>query len=241
MKQIMKLLLGKPLTVTVSNLAPDLQTINRWKYPNIIGKVTDKEVEECVQLIRQNLGHAYLSPTDRELREHCLKQIRPDGLILEFGVFRAKSTNLMADFLLSRRDARTLHGFDSFEGLSHDGAGWLWHKGRFNLDGKMPEVRKNVKLHKGWIDDTLPKFLEEHPNEPISFIHIDVDIYEPAKTILTLCKSRLRPGSIIVFDELLGFAGWKFHEYKALNEVFSTDEYEYIGFSDYFQAAIRIL
>lgn len=44
-----------------------------------------------------------------------------------------------------------------------------------------------------------------------------------------------------MFDELLGYAGWRFHEYKALMETFTETEFEYIVFSDQFQAGIRIL
>ena len=222
------------------NLVPDLQTNQRWCYPQMISRVMDREIEECVELIRENLHHSYLAPTNAEIRDYCLERIPKQGLILEFGVFQAFSTNYMADKLAVLADQRTIHGFDSFEGLSNDGAGWMWEKGRFNLEGKLPIVRDNVRLYKGWIDETLPPFLDAHANETIAFIHIDVDIYEPAKVILELCKPKLCPSSIILFDELIGYAGWKFHEYKALNEVFVPEEYEYIAFSDYFQAAIQI-
>jgi hypothetical protein len=227
-------------TVTVGNLSPDLQSLGSWRYPKLLTRVSHAELQGAVDLIRANLGHVYLAPTEREIRHYCLGKIPSEGLVLEFGVFNAESTNYIASELTLRGDQRTLHGFDSFEGLSGDGAGWVWQKGRFSRDGMLPEVLPNVALHKGWIDNTLPVFLEEHPNETIAFIHVDVDIYEPAKTILSLCKDRLRPGSIILFDELIGYAGWRFHEFKALTETFAEDEYEYVAFSDMYQAAIRI-
>ncbi|QRM28279.1 class I SAM-dependent methyltransferase [Microvirga sp. VF16] len=238
--EILNVRLSDQPTVIVGNLAPELQGQGGWRYPRLLTRISQEEVQKSVELIRAHLDHVYLAPTDREIRHYALSHIPKEGLVLEFGVFNAESTNYIASELVRRDDTRTLHGFDSFEGLSHDGPGFVWQKGRFNLNGHLPDVLPNVSLHKGWIDDTLPAFLAQYPNETIAFVHVDVDIYEPAKTILSLCKNRLRRGSIILFDELVGYAGWRFHEYKALTEVFSDDEYEYIAFSDFYQAAIRI-
>jgi len=206
----------------------------------MISRVTEPELEAAAALIRERLDRVMLFTTVQEIRRFCVDQLPKDGLLLEFGVFQAVSTNFFADCLARRGDARSWHGFDSFVGLSDVGYGWDWEKGAFNIGGQMPPVLANVQLHKGWIDDTLPRFLTEHKAEPIAFIHVDVDIYQPAKAVLQLCKPRLQPGSIVLFDELIGFAGWRFHEYKALNEVFEPDEFDYIAFSDFYQAAIRI-
>lgn len=230
----------EPPIVTIGNLAPELQGGGAWRYPRLVTMVNQTELEKSADLIRAHLDHVYLALTDRDIRNYALGHVPKEGLMLEFGVFNAESTNYLAHEMSVRNDDRLLHGFDSFEGLSEDGAGWVWQKGRFDKGGVLPDVLPNIRLHKGWIDDTLPVFLEQHPAETIAFIHVDVDIYAPAKTILSLCKDRLRPGSIILFDELIGYAGWRFHEYKALTEVFSEDEYEYIAFSDFYQAAIRI-
>lgn len=228
------------LQVFVENLAPELQTGERWRYPHMISRVLDKEMEECVEFIRKHLHTSYLAPTDTAIREYCLERIPAEGLVLEFGVFQATSTNHIADKLTSLQDKRLVHGFDSFEGLQTDSVGWVWTKGRFNLDGNLPIVRENIRLYKGWIDETLPVFLSDYPSESIAFLHVDVDLYEPTKVILESCKNRLRSGSIILFDELIGYAGWRFHEFKALNEVFDPEEYEFVAFSDSYQAAIRI-
>ena len=239
-RELKEMLSHLSVKANITNLAADLQTTERWRFPNMLEKVTNIELQACVALIRKNLAHAYLAPTDFAIREYSLKRIPAQGMLLEFGVFKGTSINHIAKTLSAAGDQRTIHGFDSFEGLSHDGAGWVWEKGRFSIGGNLPEVENNVVLHKGWIDDTLPPFLKEHADEKIAFIHVDVDIYEPAKTILSLCKDLLVPGSIIVFDELIGYAGWRLHEYKALCEVFDESEFEYIAFSDKFQATIKI-
>lgn len=211
-----------------------------WRFPNLIGRVAEPDLQSSAELIRLHLDKVILMATETELRHHALLRAPSDGLLLEFGVFKGASINYMAKLLARNGDPRTLHGFDSFEGLSDDGFGWVWNKGRFSTGGSLPSVEPNVQLHKGWIDDTLPPFLAAHPDQPIAFIHVDVDIYQPAYTILSQCKHRLRPGSIIVFDELVGYAGWQHHEYKALTQVFDEREYDFISFSDFFQAAVII-
>ena len=68
------------------------------------------------------------------------------GLWLEFGVYRGYSVNLIAGYTKN-----TVYGFDSFEGLPED---WgvndtlsqkkevRYHKGKFSLQGMMPDVLK---------------------------------------------------------------------------------------------------
>src|SRR5450432_5940 len=91
------------------------------------------------------------------------------GLCLEFGVYRGSSINLIASLM-----AGVVHGFDSFEGLPEN-----WREGHeagtFSLPS-LPSVRDNVVLIKGWFQDTLPPFLEEHRGT-VSFVHVDCDLY----------------------------------------------------------------
>jgi hypothetical protein len=113
------------------------------------------------------------------------------------------------------------------------------HKATFSTGGKLPDVPGNVQLIKGWVQETLQDFLNAHPGEPISFIHCDMDTYTPTKFALEIVKDRCVRGTVILFDELYGYPNWRRHEYRALMEVFSEDEFEYFAFSD-LQAAIRI-
>jgi len=43
-------------------------------------------------------------------------------------------------------------------------------------------------------------------------------------------KEHLAGDAIILFDELMCCSGWRLGKYKALNEVFSREEYDYIVF-----------
>lgn len=129
------------------------------------------------------------------------------------------------------QDDRPIFGFDAFLGLSEDWAGHGVEKhAHFSLGGSAPEVEANVRLITGWVEDTLPAFLAQNLG-PIAFIHVDTDTYTPCKAILTLCRDRLVPGSVILFDELLSYPGWRVGEYKALWECIDPDRYVWKAFA----------
>ena len=123
-------------------------------------------------------------------------------------------------------------------GLSENWSGNYHQQGHFDQQGSLPEVAENVELIKGWVDDTFAPFLDKHDG-PIAYLHVDTDTYSPAKTILSQAKTRLVPGTIILFDELFGYPAWEHHEYRALNETLPDDCYEFVGFSQ-MEAALRI-
>lgn len=160
-----------------------------------------------------------------DLIRFAMKRCTVDGLILEFGVFKGASLSVIAQETL-----QPVYGFDSFEGLPED---WthLQRKGRFSLEGRMPEMQEeNVRLIRGWFDRTLPEFLVEHP-EPVRFLHVDSDLYSSAVTILTQLRSRIVPGTVIVFDEYLNYPGWEHHEFRAFREFINETRlgYAYLG------------
>lgn len=144
------------------------------------------------------------------LLEHALDAAKTEGLVLEFGVRRGASLRQIA-----KHAKQQVHGFDSFEGLPQ-----AWGKagpGLLSTGAELPETPANATLHPGWFEDALPRFLQDH-SQPARFVNIDSDIYASAKTVLTLLAPRLRQGSVIVFDELIGNPTWKDDEYKALCE-----------------------
>jgi hypothetical protein len=147
-----------------------------------------------------------------------------DGLFLEFGVWKGDSIRKIASF------ARTnVFGFDSFEGLPE---GWRpgYPAGAFALNA-LPDVPENVELVKGWFNETLPRFLEANTG-PISFIHMDCDLYSSTKTVLDLCNPRILSGTVILFDELVNHPRWESGEYKALHEWAqqTARQFDYIGY-----------
>ena len=153
--------------------------------------------------------------------------IELDGQILDLGVYKGGSTRALA----ATYPERVIHGFDSFEGLPGDWSHAL--KGDFGeIDGLIPNMPPNVRLYKGWFDDTLPAWVEQHGEHPISLLRVDCDIYSSTKTIFDVLAPLIVPGTWILFDELIGYRGWKEHEYKAFVEFTSAAglSYEFIAY-----------
>ena len=57
-------------------------------------------------------------------------------------------------------------------------------------------VRSNVRLYRGWFEDTLPAFCEQHPG-PIAFLHLDADLYSSTRTVFDLLGDGIVPGTVI--------------------------------------------
>jgi hypothetical protein len=182
---------------------------------------------EAVDFIEQRMPDAENFKTRLNLLDLAVKITTMDGLCLEFDVTRGETIKHIANQTKSE-----IYGFDSFEGLPED---WTpsQRKGRFSLNGQIPQnMPVNVHFVKGWFDDTLPGFLEINTGI-VAFLHIDSDLYSSAKTILTCLRERFVPGTIIVFDELLNYPGWKNGEIKAWDEFVDETNisYEFFGFA----------
>ena len=150
----------------------------------------------------------------------CMQNIKlDDGLFLEFGVYNGASINILSKL----RPDKIFHGFDTFTGLPED---WdMGHKkikaGSFSLE-KLPEVEKNVILHKGLFDKSITEWMKKY-KEKISFINIDCDLYSSTKTVLEKLNSQIVKNTIIRFDDLLPsplrpYPNWQQGEWRALSE-----------------------
>jgi len=204
---------------------------NRW-HPH--HALLEDALAETVEYIKANMGDALIRRNDLDVLDHALRQTSVDGLYLEFGVRSGRSV----DHIARRRRKATIHGFDSFAGLPEAWTGYTMDRGAFGGEG-VPEVESNVRLHVGWFADTLPVFLDEHPGH-VAFVHVDSDIYSSARTVLYGLAPRLRPGSIIVFNEYFNYPNWKQHEFRAFQE-FCADhdvEYEYLCWGMYEAAVV---
>jgi hypothetical protein len=162
-----------------------------------------------------------------------------DGLHLEFGVYKGDSINRFAALV---PDA-IWYGFDSFEGLPE--AWTLGAKaGAFDVGGKLPPVHGNVRLTKGFFEQTLSGFVAQHRGAKIALLHVDCDLYSATKTILANVREMLVPGSLVIFDELINYHGWEQGEYKAFMEFVQEHgvSYEYVAYNRTGpQVAVRIL
>lgn len=152
------------------------------------------------------------------------------GLWLEFGCYDGRSAKRIAAW----NRAKMVYGFDSFEGLPEEWTGrveGVFGKGAFTLGGHVPKPEfSNMEFIKGWFNESLPPFLQQHP-APASLIHIDCDIYSSTRDVLNLLDSRIMPGCIIVFDEMVGYTNFEAHEWKAWWEFVDKNKiiFEWVG------------
>lgn len=162
-----------------------------------------------------------------EMLDHLMPLVeRRDGLFLELGVFKGDSAMKTADRIRSHGMASKVYGFDSFLGLPED---WLddgfFLKGVFNLNGSVPkmpdEYQGRVEIVPGWFADTLPRFVGE-VDGPAAFVHVDCDLYSSAKTGLSCLAPKIVEGTILLFDEIMGYHADSYvvqnGEYRAFDE-----------------------
>lgn len=194
---------------------------------------------ETTQFIAHSMPSVPSFPDALGLLEHAISQRERahDALVCEFGVGSGRTINHIARLF----PEIPIFGFDSFEGLPED---WRpgFPKGTYATH-TLPKVLPNVILIRGWFQDTLTAFLDEHPGT-MTFLHIDCDLYSSTKTVLQTCQARIQPGTVIVFDEYFNYPGWRDGEYKAFMEFIESTScsYQYLGFCQYEeQVALKIL
>lgn len=165
-----------------------------------------------------------ISDLDLLARAFSLAKFDQNQLVLEFGVFSGRTINHLASLARVK-----VYGFDSFEGLPER---WRsgFPQGFFKVDS-LPRVKPNVELVKGLFNDTLPAFIQAHP-EPVGFLHIDCDLYSSTQVIFAMLRERIGPGCVIVFDEYFNYPGWQDGEFKAFHEFLDATglSYRYIGY-----------
>jgi hypothetical protein len=174
--------------------------------------------------------------------EHIYRQIVDvPGCILEFGVHYGTSlTTLMSlrGLLEPYNYQRDIVGFDTFEGFSSiadaDQSGHIrWTAGDYSTPAgfadHLAEVLTiqesmsplaHIRKHELVIGDaslTFPQWLEEHPEQLVALLILDMDVYQATADVLRSAQDRLTRGSIVVLDELASkaFPG----ETKAFMEI----------------------
>ena len=186
------------------------------------------------KFIIENMPSAPVFPNTQEHLRHALSIANVDGLVLEFGVFQARTINMIAEMY-----SGPIYGFDSFEGLPEN---WRtgYAQGAFAMPA-LPKVKENVTLIKGWFENSLPNFLATHPGN-CKLLHVDCDLYSSTCTVLELLEDRIVPGTVIVFDEYFNYPGWEQGEHKAFTEFLKRKQcsFEYISYTVREQMAVKI-
>jgi hypothetical protein len=140
------------------------------------------------------------------------EQAAVPGDIAEFGSWRGANLMFMAKVMaiLDPLCGKQVHCFESFEGLSTftpqdggDGTRGEYKGSQAELEELIAlyQLGDTIKIHKGWIDDTLPAFLAADAGRTLSLAYFDADLYAPAVTVLTHCHERMAKGGVFVFDE----------------------------------------
>lgn len=131
----------------------------------------------------------------------------------EFGVGGGASAKQLAKLL----DVDgTLYLFDSWQGIPDE---WVLGPSQRHGPGswKFPRLRsfdERLVITDGWFDESLPY---EFP-EQLGLVNIDCDVYSSTRTVLFRCDPWLQDGTLLIFDELLGYANFRDHEYRAVGE-----------------------
>jgi predicted O-methyltransferase YrrM len=193
-------------------------------------------VASSAEFVQREMRGARNFPHPHATLDHALSLAPQGGMALEFGVYSGTTLKIIA---ASRTEGGT-YGFDSFQGLPEN---WRtgFDTGAFEVDS-LPDV-PGAELVVGWFDDTLPGFLAEHDG-PVDLLHIDSDLYSSAATVLRLVGPRLHPGSVIVFDEFLNYAGWEQHEARAWQEYVEEHDldFRYEAYThDHEQVVVRLV
>lgn len=176
--------------------------------------------------------------------DKMVQRLDLDSLWLEFGVWMGRSLNALSRRSIELGRSRKVYGFDSFKGLPETwrnnksgavlGDEWAkrWTmKGAFNLGGQPPEYfvdQRGADFVVGWFNESLPPFLAREAG-PVTLVHIDSDLYSSAALVLRLIAPRLRSGTILIFDELINYPGYKEGEARALFEWIHSPEFHDAG------------
>jgi len=186
--------------------------------------------------------------TGWDVERFGIESVAFPGLFIELGVCAGLSIKRIASFV----PFQFVYGFDSFEGLPDawdKGGGDVSPKGSWALGTvalrELPQVPPNVRLVKGWFQDTIPEFVRKMgTEEPIAFLHVDCDLYSSTACALNGLAPLIQEGTIIVFDEFYNYQNYKEHEWKAFHEFLQTYSFkaEYLAYcKSNEQVAVRIL
>jgi len=143
------------------------------------------------------------------------------GDLAEVGVGTGGSAKLIASYA----PGRTLHLFDTFEGLPEPGP---LDSARFKpgqYAGGFEAIQSylkghDVKMYKGFFPSTAQALSETH----FAFVHLDADLYESTKAGLEWFYPRMAPGGILISHDFVTSEGVN----RAFEEFFQDKPESYM-------------
>lgn len=162
--------------------------------------------------------HSDISRLNKTLCQFELfkKTVNLRGDIIECGVFKGSSLIRLLTFrdLLTKNNKKKVLGFDSFGKFpsptikedkkfakSHDKTSGYGIKKK-NLENALRKKNfKNFKLIKGDVHKTIPEYLKKNKKLKISFLHLDMDVFEPTKFVLNSLYKKIVKNGVILIDD----------------------------------------
>lgn len=226
------------------------------RFMNEIEREYFKNREEVVSKMKRRLlvDNPFLfasrfSVNDMLIRVELFKKIRNvSGAIVECGVAQGNHlmlfghlSSILEPYAINRR----ILGFDSFAGfrsisdndpkdISEDDFG----NSSADIIRKSVELydmnraaghMKRVEIVEGDATETIPKYVNQHPELTIALLYLDFDIYEPTVSALTHLLPLVCKGGIVALDE---FNYGKFPgETQAVKEILNIQDIELKRFS----------
>jgi O-methyltransferase len=175
----------------------------RMRY-NTLDWMANEAFNRYLQLIGESSGLKSINAGRHLMIQQLLRLTeKVPGDTVECGVFRGASSYLICSFISRSALAKSHHMFDSFEGLSaptpHDGA--HWRENDLNVEFGETAQRlsqfKNAHYYKGWIPDRFGEVVDRK----FSFLHIDVDLYEPTRDRISIFYPRINACAEKVCEE----------------------------------------
>ena len=164
------------------------------------------------------------------------------GQIVELGVLRGTSLIRWLTYrdMLESPYSREVIGFDVFDEfpeqsnrVDDDFKKWFDENCRHNTNPEeLDKVFKyknftNYELVKGLVEDTIPDYLNRHPELRISLLHLDMDVNEPTRFALERLWNKVEKGGLVVFDDYSITGGVS----KAVQEWLASRELEKLPIS----------
>ena len=184
------------------------EKITRYVYPNYFfseyGRLCIAD-EEFNRIYRSFMDENNYHSWDRKYNLDQLLKISKNipGDLVEFGVYKGASAVFMCQFIKNNEQQKKIYLVDSFEGLSapNDVDGDYWQKG--DLSAAPQLLKDNLKNFDNFliVKGFIPEVFNKLQLEKISFVHFDLDLYEPTLESLSFIYGKIQLGGILLFDD----------------------------------------
>lgn len=189
-----------------------------WPEPNAVAQTLYETDDRFHTLYEHAQVKTQMAKSDNPLRRqrhYTLNHLlwcanTSSGDVAELGCWRGLSTYQIASYLKDKSKNSLFHVFDSFEGLSELGRMDIPidrtqnnEVVRKHFACSLEVVKENlkefdfIKYYQGWI----PNRFDEVADKRFSFVHIDVDLYQPIYDSFQYFFPRLCRHGIMVFDD----------------------------------------